>query len=212
MVFAQGEDLRGGFLICRGRVALFELDPGGNCLLLTIAAPGDLIGVEDMLAEQEQYSVYAQAMEDIKLRFLPTGSFHTALQRNSNLSYRLSIKLSQQVVSLRGRLLVTAYGDIRQRLIESLACCLRDSNHCPPGGGVTVNLKLNTEILSQMVGCSSRSLHSELKRLLRQGIIVRQGYRILISDSGKDTLLTQTCNVGNISDKNQEKIPIYCEK
>ncbi|MCL0084221.1 Crp/Fnr family transcriptional regulator [Dehalococcoidia bacterium] len=207
MVFAQGEDLRGSFLICRGSVALFELDPEGNCLLLAIAGPGDLIGVEDLLAEQEQYSIYAQAMEDLKPRFLPSGSFHSALQRNSNLSYRLSTTLSEQVVRLRSRLLVTAYGDIRQRLIEVLVSCLRDNHHCPSSGGEGVNPRLNTEILSQMVGCSTRSLHPELKRLLRQGIIVREGYRILISDSARLTLLMQTCNVRHASEKMQEKIP-----
>ncbi|MCL0065473.1 Crp/Fnr family transcriptional regulator [Dehalococcoidia bacterium] len=207
IVFAQGEDLRGGFLICRGRVALFELDPEGNCLLLAIAGPGDLIGVEDLLAEQEQYSIYAEAMEDLKLRFLPTGSLHTALQGNSSLSYWLLTKLSEQVVRLRSRLLVTAYGDIRQRLIELLASCLSDNHHSPSSGGERVNPKLNTEILSQMIGCSTRSLHPELKRLLRQGIIVREGYRILISDSARLILLMQTCNTGDASDKKQEKIP-----
>ena len=194
IIFAQGEDLRGGYLICQGRVALFGLASEGDCLLLAIVGPGDMIGVEDLLAGQAQYSTYAQAMEDISLRFLPTASFHTALQRNPDLGYRISTRLSEQVVRLRSRLLVTAYGNIRQRLIEVLASCVRDDYHWSSGGDVGVDPKLTAEILSQMVGCSTRSLHLELKSLFREGVILRQGYRVLISDCAKLTRLMQACN------------------
>ena len=70
ILFVEGQEARGVFVICNGRIKLSASSADGKSLILRIAEPGEVVGLPGTISGKP-YEVTAEALEPIQANFIP---------------------------------------------------------------------------------------------------------------------------------------------
>ncbi|MEO6486591.1 MAG: cyclic nucleotide-binding domain-containing protein, partial [Thermoanaerobaculia bacterium] len=73
-LFVEGEQPRGVFIICSGKVKLTTSSTEGKTLIIKIAEPGEVLGVSAAILGK-QYEVSAETLEPSQLNFIKRDDF-----------------------------------------------------------------------------------------------------------------------------------------
>src|ERR1700738_2033719 len=74
VLFVEGQEPRGAFIICNGRVKLTANSTDGKSLILRIADPGEVIGLPSTISGQP-YELTAETLEPVQVNFIPRHEF-----------------------------------------------------------------------------------------------------------------------------------------
>ena len=181
VLFAEGEPARGVYILRTGRAAVSISSSEGRVVILRMAQPGDLLGLNSTL-RNSAYDVTVKTLEPCRTDFIPRAHL-LELMDTSDAANRAVLKiLSSELITLTNRtrsllLLQTA----RARLARLLLDWTRETN----GNNSHVQRvdKLFThEEIAQMI-CSSRETVTRLLATFsRRKIIQVTAGSILISD------------------------------
>src|SRR3954464_7504197 len=69
VLFVEGEDPRGVFVLCSGRAKLTTSSSEGKTLIVRIAEPGDIIGVSSSILNKP-YELSAETIEPAQVTFM----------------------------------------------------------------------------------------------------------------------------------------------
>src|SRR6266700_2382640 len=81
ILFVEGQDPRGVFVLCNGRAKLTASAADGKSLILRIADPGELVGLPGTISGTP-YEVTAEALEPLEANFIPRDAFLHFLREN----------------------------------------------------------------------------------------------------------------------------------
>ena len=96
LVFSEGDDGLGFYLVIRGRVKIYKLSPEGKEQIMHIFGPGQPFA-EVPVFEGSRYPASAEAMENSKLFFFPKKGFIALIQENPFLAMNMLASLSQRL-------------------------------------------------------------------------------------------------------------------
>jgi len=88
IIFSEGEDGSGFYLVLRGRVKVFKLSPEGKEQILHILGPGEPVG-EVAVLSGELFPANAQAMEESRLLFFPKEAFVEMIRKDPSVALRM---------------------------------------------------------------------------------------------------------------------------
>ncbi|HEX6098761.1 MAG TPA: cyclic nucleotide-binding domain-containing protein [Thermoanaerobaculia bacterium] len=74
LLFTEGEEPRGVFIVCSGRVRLTTTSPEGKTLIVKIAEPGEVLGTSATIVGKP-YEVSAETIEPAQLNFIKRNDF-----------------------------------------------------------------------------------------------------------------------------------------
>src|ERR1700674_4125417 len=74
ILFVEGQEPRGVFVICNGRVKLSASSSCGKALILRIAEPGDVVGIPGTISGKP-YELTAEALEPVQANFIARKAF-----------------------------------------------------------------------------------------------------------------------------------------
>src|ERR1700691_6248429 len=89
ILFVEGQNPRGVFVICNGRVKLSASSADGKSLILRIADPGEVIGLPGTISGKA-YEVTAEALEPIQANFIPRQAFLEFLKEHGQAALRVA--------------------------------------------------------------------------------------------------------------------------
>jgi CRP/FNR family transcriptional regulator, cyclic AMP receptor protein len=89
VLFVEGQDPRGVFILCNGRVKLSASASDGKVLILRIAEAGEIVGVPGSISGKP-YELTAEALEPIQANFIPRREFIAFLQQNGEAALRVA--------------------------------------------------------------------------------------------------------------------------
>lgn len=93
VLYVEGQDPRGVFIICNGRVKLSANSADGKSLILRIADPGEVVGLPATISGK-RYEVTAEALEPIQANFIPRDVFLKFLREHGEAALRVAEILS----------------------------------------------------------------------------------------------------------------------
>ena len=93
ILFVEGQDPRGVFVICNGRVKLSAGSADGKSLILRIANQGEVVGLPGTISGKA-YEVTAEALEPIQANFIPRDLFLQFLREHGEVALRVAEILS----------------------------------------------------------------------------------------------------------------------
>ncbi len=189
MVFSQGEEGRGFYLVLEGRVKVYRLSFQGKSQILNIVGPGEPVG-EVAVFEGTSYPAYAQAMEDSRLIYFPREAFVDLVKGNPALALGMLAVLSRRLRRLAGLVEELSLKEVPGRLA---AYILR---RAPGGGGGEVELGIPKGQLAEMLGTSPETLSRALARMVSLGILEVKGSKVKILDLGTLEELAQKGRLG----------------
>ena len=170
VIFSEGQPAKGVYLLCTGRAKVSISSSEAKTVILRIAQPGDLLGVNAVLQGQG-YEATVETLERCQVDFISRPQFLKILDNSKTarlwVTRALSNESSELVERARSLLLSKSAAEKLARLL--LHWC--DLFGEPTPKGIRLNHGLTQEEIAQMI-CSSRETVSRLFAELRREQIV----------------------------------------
>ena len=177
MLFVEGQDSRGIFILCHGRVKLVTSSEQGKTVILRIADAGEVLGLSATISERP-YEVTAETLEPCQANFISRKDFLGFLKQQGEAAVNVARELSNHYHC--------AYRDVRSlglstsaqakiaRLVLDWADASADSD--------TFYLRLTHEEMSQLVGTSRETVTRVLSDLKKRKLIQVKGARVVLQN------------------------------
>ena len=96
IIFSEGDEGRGFYVVVSGRVKIFKLSPEGKEQILHLFGPGEPFGEVPVFAGQH-FPAYAEAIEESRVLFFPRDSFVDMIKNNPSLALNMLAVLSRRL-------------------------------------------------------------------------------------------------------------------
>src|SRR3954467_4083637 len=170
LLFVEGEDPRGVFILCSGRAKLTTSSTEGKTLIVKIAEPGEVLGASATILGKP-YEVSAETIEPAQLNFIKRDDFLRLLGTNAETCMHTAQQLSEKYHSAQRE--IRSLG-LSQTTSEKLAklfldWCVRDGGVAPKG--VRLKVLLTHEEIAQMIGTTRETVTRLLSDFKRKKIV-----------------------------------------
>lgn len=171
VLFTEGQSSTGVYVLCAGRAKLSISSSEGKTVIMRLAGPGDLLGVNSVL-KNLPYEATVVTLERCRIAFVARAGFISLLDTNHAARLRVSQSLCNELSDLveRTRLLLLSQSAEEKLVRLLLKWC--DELGEPTPEGIRINHGLTHEEIAQMI-CGSRETVSRLFTKLRRKQIVR---------------------------------------
>jgi CRP/FNR family transcriptional regulator len=171
ILFAEGQPAHGVFLLSSGRVKISVASAEGKTMILRVARPGDLLGVNAVLQDRP-FEATAQAIDRCRIDFIPRSDFVKLMDKSKTarvgVSMALCSELSESLERTRSLLLSQSTAE---KLARFLLKWCEDFGE-PINNEIRLNHGLTQEEIAQMI-CASRETVSRLFAELKRKEVVR---------------------------------------
>jgi len=183
ILFVEGQDPRGVFVLCHGRVKLSTTSADGKSIIVRIAEPGEIVGLAGTLSGKA-YELTAEALEPLQANFIPREGFLQFLWDHGEAAVRVAEILSK---IYHATLLEVRYLGFSSSTAEKLARFLLDLPTTPGqnNGHVRATLTLTHREIGEMIGASRETVTRLFAHFKREGLIEVHGATLVISDKQK---------------------------
>lgn len=179
VLFVDGEQPRGVFVLCSGRAKLTTSSSEGKTLIVRIAEPGEVLGASATILGRP-YEVSAETIEPAQLNFIKRDDFLRFLHEHTEACMHTAEQLSEKYQAAQRE--IRSLG-LAQTTSEKVARLLL--NWCEHGGeetskGVRLKVLLTHEEIAQMVGTTRETVTRLMSEFKRRKIIEVKGSTIMV--------------------------------
>jgi CRP/FNR family cyclic AMP-dependent transcriptional regulator len=179
LLFVEGEQPRGVFILCSGRAKLTTSSREGKVLIVKIAEPGEVLGVSATILGKP-YEVSAETIEPAQLNFIKRDDFLKFLSAQPEACMHTAQQLSEKYQSAQRE--IRSLG-LAQTTGEKLAKLLLD--WCERNGettakGIRLKVLLTHEEIAQMIGTTRETVTRILSDFKRRKILDVKGSTVNI--------------------------------
>ena len=181
ILFVEGQEPRGVFVVCSGRVKLSAGSASGKALILRIAESGEVVGLPGTISGKP-YELTAEAIEPIQANFIPREAFLHFLRKHGQAALRVAELLSNiylatyrevKYLGLSG----SAAGKLARFLLDFAETHGKSEN-----GTVRATLALTHEEIAEMIGASRETVTRIFASFKRRQLIEVHGSTVVIKD------------------------------
>lgn len=177
VIYYEGDQPAGLYLILNGRVKTYKLSEDGRELLTAIYGPEEYFGVNALLMT-DTYHESAEAVEDTALCMLPKDTVEQLINNYPEVGREFIKILSNNLKEKEDQLLQLAYHSVRKRMAQVL---IRLAGNDPDGGV----LKISRDDLAAMAGMATETVSRTLSDFKDEGLIEKKGSQIVILNAKK---------------------------
>ena len=188
LLFSDGEEAAGFFIVLDGKVKVYKLSPEGKERILHVIQPGGTFA-EAAIFGEGLYPAYAEPLQASKLLFLPKDAFLALLRDNSRVSINMIAGLSKFLRQFANQIEDLTFKDVPSRLARYLMDLSR-------GAKQTVVLPISKSQLASNLGTVSETLSRTLRKLSEDDLISVSGKTVEIIDFDRLEELAEKCKEG----------------
>jgi CRP/FNR family transcriptional regulator, dissimilatory nitrate respiration regulator len=193
LLFSQGSDATGFFVVKRGRVKVFRVSPTGKEQILNIFESGENFA-EVAALDGKPFPASAAALEPTELLFFPRRAFLELLHQHPDIAINMLISLSQHLRHLTGIIEELSFKDVPQRLATYLLKLSHFGTSEPSKRSHpihVVTLDLTKSQLAAALGTIPATLSRAFYYLSSEGLIAVNGSQIELLDCDRLQALSQ---------------------
>ena len=176
LVFADGDDGIGFYIVISGRVKVYKVSPDGKEQIMHIFGPGQPFA-EVPVFEGSRYPANAEALEHCRLFFFPKKDFVERIQANPSLAMNMLASLSQRLKQFSHLIESLSLKEVPGRLASYLLY-LSDKN----GSIDEFELDIAKSQLASLLGTIPETLSRIFTRLSQKELVNIQGPKMVILD------------------------------
>lgn len=179
LLFVEGQQPRGVYILCAGRVKLSTSSSDAKVIITQIAEHGELLGLSATLSG-EPHEVTAETLETCRVAFIRRGEFLRFLAHNGDACLRVAQQLSDnyrnafEQVRLLG-LSHSAAGKFARFLLEYSSRAGRVTER-----GKSSKLTLTHEEIGQLIGASRETVTRLFSAFKSERFIQVKGATLLV--------------------------------
>lgn len=188
ILFVEGQEPRGVFILCNGRVKLSAGSADGKSLIVRMAEAGEVVGLPGVISGKP-YELTAEALEPLQSNFIPRDAFLQFLREHGEAALRVAEILSE---IYHTTLLEVRYLGLCGSTAEKLARFLLDlpATQTPNAGQVRATLTLTHKEIAEMIGTSRETVTRMFTHFKRERLVEVHGSTLVIVDkAGLEKLL-----------------------
>ena len=185
LLFAEGEQAAGFFVVLDGRVKVYKLSAEGKERILHFVGPGGTFA-EAAIFGDGLYPAYAETLQKSKLLFLPKDGFLNLLMTNGRIAVNMIAGLSRFLRQFALQIEELTFKDVPSRLARYLLELSRGERR-------TVHLPISKSQLASNLGTVSETLSRTLRKLSDEEMIAVDGKMIDILDLERLEELAERC-------------------
>lgn len=182
MLFVEGQDSRGAFILCKGKAKLYTSSADGRTIILRIALPGEVLGLTSTIANKP-YEATVEVLEPSQVNFLPKADFLRFLSQHGDASMHVAKQLSSNCAG--------AYEEIRclglsassaEKLARMLLAWAIPELKATNNKEAKITLSLTHEEIAQMIGSSRETVTRLFAEFRRKQLLVVKGSSVWLRD------------------------------
>lgn len=188
ILFVEGQDPRGVFILCHGRVKLSAGSAGGKSLIFRIAEAGEVIGMPGTLSNKP-YEVSAEALEPTQANFIRRTDFIGFLQQHGDAALRVAEMLAgiyhRTCRELRYLGLSSTAAEKLARFLVDLASSGNSGgqgDHGKDHGPSRTTLTLTHEEIAAQIGASRETVTRAFADFKKKKLIDVRGSTLVVLD------------------------------
>jgi CRP/FNR family cyclic AMP-dependent transcriptional regulator len=180
ILFVEGQEPRGVFVLCNGRVKLSTNSADGKSIIVRIADPGEVVGLAGTLSGKP-YELTAEALEPVQANFIPRVAFMRFLREHGEAALRVAEILSEIYHST---LLEVRFLGFSSSTAEKLARFVLDlpATTAENNAHLRATLTLTHKEIGEVIGASRETVTRLFAHFKREGMIEVHGSTLLITD------------------------------
>jgi len=176
LVFSEGDEGTGFYLVISGRIKIYKLSPEGKEQIMHIFGPGQPFA-EVPVFEGSHYPANAEAMENCELYFFPKKGFISLIEENPSLAMNMLASLSQRLKQFSNLIESLSLKEVPGRL-ASYILYLSDKN----GSIDEFKLDIAKSQLASLLGTIPETLSRIFAKMGSREFVEIDGPRITILD------------------------------
>jgi CRP/FNR family transcriptional regulator len=177
MLFIEGQQPRGVFVLCTGKAKLSTSSREGKTIITKVSEPGDVLGLNATISNCP-YEVTAEMIEPGQANFITRDALLQFLRENGEVAVRVAEQLSRNYY--------TAYEEIRTLGLtnspsEKFAKLLLGwSNATGNGNPLQVKLTLTHEEIAEMIGTTRETVSRLFSEFKKRQLVQLKGATLII--------------------------------
>jgi CRP-like cAMP-binding protein len=176
VIFHEGTNPQGVFVVCTGKVKIYKSSHTGHQLITRIESPGDLLGHITLLAKDGPYTGTAEALDQSVVSMVGENTLRDFLARFPQASMALLRELARDVRRGENKARDIAFKPARGRLADTLLRMKKPSKPHPIVAG------LKRRDLAEMAGLTIETAVRLLKDFEGRGLIRKKERDLIILD------------------------------
>lgn len=176
IIFSEGDDGIGFYVVLAGRVKVFKLSMDGKEQILHLFGPGEPFGEVPVFSGQ-RFPASAATMEESRILFFPRDSFVALVKKTPEVALNMLAILSRRLRRFASLIEDLSLKEVPARLSAYLLY-LKSANR----GSQDLTLDISKAQLASLLGTIPETLSRILTKMSKQGLIQTDGPRIRIMD------------------------------
>ena len=175
LVFTEGDDGVGFYIVIEGSVKVFKLSPEGKEQILHIFSTGEPVG-EVPVFSGRPYPASAEALSASRLAYFPKSDFVALISENPSLALNMLAVLSQRLRRFTVQVENLSLKEVPARLASYLLILAQDLDTD------TVHLPISKSQLASLLGTIPETLSRIFARMSQSGLISVEKREITLHD------------------------------
>jgi CRP/FNR family transcriptional regulator, dissimilatory nitrate respiration regulator len=176
IIFSEGEDASGFYIVLVGRVKVAKLAPDGKEQILHILGIQEPFG-EVAVFTGERFPANAEAMEETKVLFLPRDAFVDLIRKEPSLSMNMLALLSQRLRRFSALIEGLSLKAVPARLASYLLYLSNQEK-----GADSLQLDIPKAVLANLLGTIPETLSRILAKMSQERLLEVDGRHIRLVD------------------------------
>lgn len=182
VLFIEGQQPRGVFVLCNGKVKLSTTSSEGKTLITKISSSGDVLGLNAAISNHA-YEVTAEMIEAGQANFISRDSLLQFLKQHGEVALRVAELLSQNYFiayeEIRTLGLTTSPGEKLAKLLLSWYPQNTEAN-----GHAQVKLTLTHEEIAEMIGTTRETVSRLFSDFKKKQFVQVKGSTLVFRNKG----------------------------
>lgn len=164
-IFDEGDPARSIYLVHKGMVKIYKLNPRGQEQILAVVPPGQTFA-EAAVFMGGKYPASTQCLEDSELISVEREALLRLMKNDPEVALRMMAGMAMKLRRLVSLVEDLTLRDARARLARYLASLVDI-----PSGACVVKMPTQQNVLARLLGLTSETLSRTLKTLREEGVL-----------------------------------------
>jgi CRP/FNR family transcriptional regulator, cyclic AMP receptor protein len=178
-LFVEGQVCRGIYILCKGRVKLSASSKEGQTLILRVARPGEVLGLNATLSGIP-HDTTAETGQPCQLNFVKREDFLRFLTEHGEACMHAAIQVSRECQQAYQQLRSFTMSSASQRVARLMLEWSQDDSGIATARGIKV--ALTHDEIAQIIGMSRETVTRTLAAFRKQHIAELHGSTLLIQN------------------------------
>jgi CRP/FNR family transcriptional regulator len=175
-LFFEGDEADGFYLVSRGQIKVFKINPMGKEHILHIFGPGEPVGEVPVFSGQP-FPATAEAIINSTTYFFPRSDFVSLIEKNPSIALNMLAVLSHRLRQFATQIENLSLKEVPARLAGYLLYTAEEQ-----GSDDVVRLPVSKGQLASLLGTIPETLSRIFARMSEDGLIRVEGRSIIILD------------------------------